>query len=432
MSNILKISSLKVNDWRSISENKVDFLRNGHPRSRSIFVGENGAGKTSLLRAIALSLVPDIEANALTSELTGIQRRKNKRGVVSKESSIEIELVDQGFNKYKILTKVYEGEDGREIIKRETIPSKFPWNKVFLAGYGVGRGIRGTSDIEEYDRKNSVLSLFKDNAQLFDAEVVLKSVKLNGISGAKFPSLKFFEKSIRSVYRLNPNHKIEINGLGVFVHGPWGSQPFNALGDGYRSSASWILDFLGRYWSFSVKNAEVNSGEPEGIVIVDEVDEHLHPSWAQEILEILQKNFPKVQFIFTTHSPIPIVNVDPDELILVEQKNTLVTIHQNLADTSAKTIDSLLRGRWFGLKRTMDSVTEKIYEHYQEALKKGDDAEIADARSVLMLRAPSLCATPLEEAAIRAAENLRKKTSLGEQSTDFESNLFEELKKSLD
>ncbi|MCX9105956.1 AAA family ATPase [Aeromonas veronii] len=406
----LMLSDITIKEWRSISHAKIDFSINGEPRKKTIFLGENGAGKTSILRAIALSTVPVIEATALIAEMSGIQRRKNKKGVTSPESCIIAKFVDRsGKEEFSVTTKIVLGSDGKEMVIRETIPSDFPWDRVFSAGYGVGRGVRGAAEISEYDRRTSVLSLFKDNAPLFDAESVLKAIALESkfnetTKRPQFPSLNYFKKIIRNIFCLSPAHRIDVAGKGVYVHGPWGSQPFHALGDGYRSAAGWVLDFLARAWSLDGNTRK----EPSGIVLVDEVDEHLHPSWARKIISILIRNFPEVQFIFTTHSPVPIVNSMPNELVVISQHNTITEIHQNLPSTSAKTIDTILRGRWFGLTGTMDDVTENLVSDYRHAIENGDNQGIEKARTALYKSAPTLSPTGLEEVAMKAVNIIKQ------------------------
>jgi hypothetical protein len=412
----LRLSSLEVHDWRSIGRAEVDFTSDGRPRMRTVLLGENGAGKTSILRAIALSVSPLTEATALAAELVGTQRRINRQGNVASVARIVARFHDQDSPTeiFEVQTRVVESEDGREELRRETTPAAFPWSRIIAAGYGVGRGVRGSAELGAYDRRQALRSLFRDDAPLFDAESVLKSVALEPSparhrsgKAPPFPSLDYFRHVIRRLFRLNPNHAIDVDGRGVRVHGPWGAQPFHALGDGYRSTAGWVLDFLGRTFASLTDAGAKQGGEPTGLVLVDEVDEHLHPSWAREILGLLAQTFPDVQFVATTHSPVTLAETRADEVVLVRQRNTVVEVLQNLPDTTAMTIDALLRGRWFGLTETMDGETEALLAQYKAALRVGPGPALETARHALLMRAPALCATPIEEVAIRAAETLR-------------------------
>ena len=80
---------------------------------------------------------------------------------------------------------------------------------------------------------------------------------------------------------------------------------FQNLPAGYLRLYSIALDICYRHWILN-HNADV---EPEGVVMIDEVDLHLHPSLAIEAVERLSRTFPKIQFILTTHSPLVVSNI---------------------------------------------------------------------------------------------------------------------------
>lgn len=84
-------------------------------------------------------------------------------------------------------------------------------------------------------------------------------------------------------------------------------KPFDTLPTGYERLYSMILDLASRSY---LLNKNTN---PEGIVFIDEIELHLHPSLAAEILPRLQRSFPRVQFIVSTHSPMVISNFDQSE-----------------------------------------------------------------------------------------------------------------------
>jgi hypothetical protein len=78
-----------------------------------------------------------------------------------------------------------------------------------------------------------------------------------------------------------------------------------SLGDGYRATIAWISDLLG--WALFYDETMFNT-DISGIVLVDEIEQHLHPSWQRKITRTLNQQFPKIQFIFTTHSPLVAAN----------------------------------------------------------------------------------------------------------------------------
>lgn len=92
----------------------------------------------------------------------------------------------------------------------------------------------------------------------------------------------------------------------VFDFANVGAMTFDSLPDGYGRIFSIVFDIANRSYSL---NRHCN---PEGIVFIDEIDTHLHPSFAQEILDRLRRSFPKLQFIVTTHSPLVLSNFKQD------------------------------------------------------------------------------------------------------------------------
>ena len=85
--------------------------------------------------------------------------------------------------------------------------------------------------------------------------------------------------------------------------GEWMRIPINQLSDGYKSTISLVADIAYR---MAVLNPQLLGNvceETDGVILIDEIDLHLHPTWQQRILEDLRYIFPKVQFIVSTHAP---------------------------------------------------------------------------------------------------------------------------------
>jgi predicted ATP-binding protein involved in virulence len=163
---------------------------------------------------------------------------------------------------------------------------------------------------------------------------------------------------------------MEITAERVIIHGPWGGMPFHALGDGYRGTGSWLLDLLGNNlkagrWAQEPKLA--------GIVLLDEMDEHLHPRWQKSLVPTLRRLLPNVQFIATTHSPLAIVNARENELYATQLHNAVAELVPNpLPAPDGRSANEILLGEWFGLESTLDSRSEKLLAQYRKAFQSGD------------------------------------------------------------
>lgn len=340
---------------------KVDFhLQKKTARSMNILLGANGSGKSTFLRAVAIGLCQQKEASALAGDLSGELIRRNKRNRKMQTAEIVLDLMDHHNPEtiYQIKTVLKTDESGQEILEKETIPANFPWHRIFVCGYGVNRGSHRTFTVRKYKVRDAVQTLFSDDAGLAEPEAVLRNFKLAEYDNTGNKSdFKGVESLLKKVLHLNSNHRLEVTSEHVKIHGPWGGMPFHALGDGYRGTSGWILDFLSRAQSAGFPLT--NKG-PGGILLIDEIDEHLHPSWQRNILNNLKQLFSNVQIIGTTHSPLTIVNSKPGETAVCRLSNAVGSIEQQLPDSQGKTADQLLRGEWFGLSATMDDTSNKL------------------------------------------------------------------------
>ena len=380
----LALARVRLRDVRSIKSADIHFLSNGKPRKMTVFIGENGSGKSSILRAIAIGLCPQRQASGLISKLSGSFIRKNKKGNVAAQAVISLDLADPDYpdRRYEIKTIIETDESGQEFLTKELTPDPFPWDRVFVCGYGVNRGSTRYSPLEEYKIEDAVRTLFSEDSGLLDPENVLRVFKLAQYeNGSKTRVFKEAIAHLKKVFRLNSNHAIQVNSDGVLVHGPWAPMPFHALGDGYRGTAGWLLDLLGRTFK---ANQGLGEQGLEGIVFIDELDEHLHPSWQKQIVLELKRRLPGIQFICTTHSPLTILNCQHDEVLVCRLSNAVGQVVSNLPGVSGRTADEILKGEWFGLSSTIDRRSEKLLEKYHKAVKqRASEQDIGKLRSRL-------------------------------------------------
>ena len=106
------------------------------------------------------------------------------------------------------------------------------------------------------------------------------------------------------------------------------------------------------------------------MVLIDEIDLHLHPKWQRKILRYLSKKFPNTQFIATAHSPLIVQAAEDANLVLIKRKGAQVVI-ENAPDIIKNwRIDQILTSELFGLSSARSEKTEKIMTERRKILEK--------------------------------------------------------------
>jgi len=248
--------------------------------------GENGFGKTSLLQAVVI----------------GLFGNKDGRNILNSNAEIHVEL---------------KNGDECQINSSYRIHKEDKRFKNFAA-YGPARLNKSNDETSKTD------SLFKTDRKLLDIEGSLK--------------LWFNKKDNHKLYEnvhgilldlLSPYiDKIKINerkGDYTVVYHEKGTDKnewriFDELASGYKSIIAMFGDMILRLRKnqSKVKNAK----DLAGIVFIDEFDLHLHPKWQRELVEKLTKTFPNIQFIVSTHSPIPLLGAPPDKTVILNVNRT--------------------------------------------------------------------------------------------------------------
>lgn len=321
---LMYIASIRLENIRGFRELDLDL--HGQPRLRTLIIGKNGTCKTTVLRAIALGLCDISDANALLAEPIG--------GLVSdgaEEGRIQI-LLAGGSSK---LTTRIRSEGGKEVVTFHgaTLP-----RSLFVCGYGAGRYGVGSDSGREYRIADSVYTLFDYRRTLLDPELTLRRLQ-DFLGTAKYESAL---AGIKNALGLSAEDEIGLPpGGGVELSGPTigGTIRLEGWADGYRMTFSWLLDLYG--WAMRADRI-TPSGTIRGIVLVDEVDQHLHPSMQAEILPRLSKALPEVQLFATTHSPLVALDARPEELVVLRREGKQVVAEPSVPDFSGYSAEDML------------------------------------------------------------------------------------------
>lgn len=366
------ISRIHLKNIRCFEDITINLDNNGLPILWTVFLGDNAAGKTTLLRSIAIGLCDESSGAGLLRESDqGYIRRKCEEGL------IEISLKDyEDSNKdYTIRTKIelfkISEERSFERLRQETEPKEnFPWNKIFVCGYGAGRGTSGTGDISDYYSISAVYNMFNYTEGLQNPELVIRRI------GGRKEIVNDFKDVLN---KLMSTTKINIPVSGIAIKGAWGMEmPLRDLADGYKSTFLWVTDFLG--WALNYDKNLKKFKNISGIVIIDELEQHLHPKWQYDVVGRLKKEFPETQFITTTHSPLiasSIGNIEKsereDKLVFLSLGKANTVSVKSIEPLKGLTIDQIIASEAFEYLIRIDPEIDMILKEASRLAGKGKD-----------------------------------------------------------
>ena len=163
------------------------------------------------------------------------------------------------------------------------------------------------------------------------------------------------------------------------------SVPATWLSQGYRSTIAWVADLVGQiFLDDPERNPTLDPSEFTGLVLVDELDLHLHPRWQRRIVKTLKTVFPKLQFIATTHSPLVLAGLEADEIVHLKRDEELgIVTETNTTNPAFLTPTELLQA-FFNLDDALPSeIGQQMHQYMVLATNPfRDDDEENELRSL--------------------------------------------------
>lgn len=401
----------------------------------NVLLGVNSTGKSTVLQAAALALLGPVSGGRLLQQPASWVRQGQAFGEIQAEiaHNPELDYVSAGQQRRRSPYRarlIVSGHGRVELEDLELVQPQLallpaaqkrlnagPYSGRagwFSTGYGPFRRLTGAGGEENLSilygggRDARHLTLFRESAALTNVERWLTDLHSRAVDPALPEPVKLAAQRDLDVTRellrtLLPQGVVveEVSSLGVTFRSPLGARVgLNQLSDGYRSFLALVIDLLKQLAdSRSLGVTHDANGAPvipaEGVVLIDEADTHLHPSWQRDLGFRLCAVFPKLQFIVTSHSPFVAQAARPDGLFLVRQDaEGAVTITPSDRSVRGWRADQILLSDLFGLESTRDPETDALLAEHDSltSLVAPDAAALARREAVRALLAERLTA----------------------------------------
>lgn len=385
------IDKVALRDIKGFRELEFHLARNdGRYAGWTVFTGDNGAGKSTLLKALAIALTGKDVARSLQPSFHRWVREGASQG------SIELTLVPEkdvdeylnkggtSYSKFLAHIQLVKMEKGDTLVddevgansksKKATSAQRGPWSALakgwFSCGYGPFRRVFGAS--QEATRlmvsptTERYVTMFHEAASLFEVDQWLRALSHKKLEKKKLETelLDLILEVLRDELMPNQITIDRVDSDGLWLKDRNGLElAWTEMSDGYRAALALLADILRHLvttYGFEGLTARDESGKLQivrsGVVMIDEIDAHLHPEWQREIGFWLVKHFPNIQFLVTTHSPIICQAADTNGLFVLPEPGSQNVPRALTQDEYNKVIasrpDTILLTDAFGLKNT--------------------------------------------------------------------------------
>lgn len=407
------LKRLKLHNFKCFEDLDMEFHDN-----LTVIVGSNGAGKTTILEGAAIAV------SSLFVKMDGLTGRKIDR-TQAHLKSYSVGSTKDVQEQYPVVVSAIAKDNqflsGEDIEWTRSLSSSTGQTlfgaakditslgvelqqkvrngdtKIFLplfAYYGTGRlwdyHREKQSDVfETNNRLNGYLNCMDGTANIklmmnWFLKMTVQKYQNQELNLGDIPELEAVYSAMETCYRritgcdyVKMQYNMGTKALDVAYKDASGNimrMPINQLSDGYKSTISLVADIAYRMAVLNPQLLGSVCSQTDGIVLIDEVDLHLHPEWQQQILADLTAIFPKVQFIVTTHAPAVISSVE-QECVRV--------LHNNQIDLPA--LETYGRDT-NGILRAVMGVSErqpKTMEQFSNFYKLIDSGDMEKAEQLL-------------------------------------------------
>lgn len=360
------ITDIHVKDLRHL--HNIDIRLSKDERRHLLITGKNGSGKTTLLEAIARYLESIIKVD-YNSTLKGLDK-SIKQDENNLQYQIEHGLTDQiedtrqrieFFNKRK--QELY-GALQIDFVDENAFKKSVKDGELIIAYYKDYRNPHfiepKSPELPDYNISTQLMSDTKENQFL----KLLVHYKVQGAmegfegNGAKAGAIsQWFDKFLDVLRKLFNDEKLELKfnprDYTFTMRDKQGKEfKFTQLPAGFRAALDIVSDLILKMQSKGQVNLSLDQ---EGVVLIDEVETHLHLSMQKEIMPILTTVFPQIQFIVSTHSPFVLSSIENAIAVDLERPKNVIS------DLTAYSYEALAEG-YFGIVSSSSDIQDRLKE----------------------------------------------------------------------
>ena len=365
----MKINQLEISGIGGIKQLTLNF----NPRL-NVICGANGIGKTTILTTISDAFSNNMRIVKRNAEC---ESGKYKIQVETANETSDIEIKVEKFAPDESEISISHMELAKDLLKFN-IERNFNYvplkaissdserrtsDNGVMAAHGVG-----ASDLKGW---------FVNRYCFYDKEYSLsEEEKANYLCAQKMfgildPSIKFKTVLAKS--------------FDIMLETPKGDIYFEYLSSGYKSCVYIIMGIM-KEIEFRYSQTPIKIADFEGCILIDEIEEHLHPSWQTRLVQSLKEIFPKCQFIITTHSPSILQNLTSDEIIplyLNEKNETAIKpLELGRYGLQGWTLEEILTDV-MGMPSTTSEVYKQTIDEFDKAMYEEDIPKLTQCYSVL-------------------------------------------------
>ncbi len=410
------IQKLMLQNFKCFDQIELEF----HPEL-TILVGSNGSGKTSIIEGVAIAI------SAMFAKMDGCSGRSIDKSqahlksfsagstkdvqpqypVLVKASAVtrkETITWARSLNKPKGNTTIVDakkmvdlGVSFQEHLRKGDTKLVLP----IIAYYGTGRlwdyHREKQSDVFETDnRMNGYIDCVDGTANIklmmnWFSKMTVRKYQNQELGLGNIPELEAVYSAMENCYKritgssdVKMQYNIGTRELEAAYRdnsGEWMRISINQLSDGYKSTISLVADIAYR---MAVLNPQLLGNvceETDGIILIDEIDLHLHPTWQQRILQDLRYIFPKVQFIVSTHAPAVVSTAKSENVIILDNGE----VYEPSGEVHGKDVNTIISGIMGASERPVEikALLKEFYRYIDEG--NADDAErvLEDVKNII-------------------------------------------------